>query len=149
MFKPAEQVFLDYLKENDLSITPQRRAIVETFQETDGHFSADEFHELVKKKMPELGAATTYRTLKLLVESGLADSFDPGRGMALYERKYGRAHHDHLICVQCGKKIEIYDFDIELQQIETAIKHGFELTRHRMLLYGVCPDCQSADNKPE
>lgn len=149
MFKSAEQVFLDYLKENDLSITPQRKAIVETLLETEGHFSADEFHALVKEKMPELGAATTYRTLKLLVDSGLADSFTPSGGGSLYEQKYGRAHHDHLICVRCEKKIEIYDVDIELQQIELATKHGFDLTRHRMILYGVCPDCQKKPIKSE
>lgn len=99
--------------------------------------------------MPELGAATTYRTLKLLVDSGLADSFTPSGGGSLYEQKYGRAHHDHLICVRCEKKIEIYDVDIELQQIELATKHGFDLTRHRMILYGVCPDCQKKPIKSE
>jgi len=146
MYKTAEQVFVEFLKDNGLSMTPQRKVIVETFLETEGHFSAERLCELVKDKAPDVGQATVYRTLKLLTESGLADSIDTGDGGALYEHAYGHAHHDHLICLKCNKKVEIYDEMIERRQEEVARQHDFELTRHRMYLYGLCPDC-SADEQ--
>lgn len=142
MLKSAEQVFMEYLRDNGLSMTPQRKAIVEVFLETEGHFSAERLYELVKAKASEVGQATIYRTLKLLTESGLADSIEDGDGSILYEHAYGHAHHDHLICVQCNKKIEIFDETIEKRQAEVADKHEFKLTRHRMYLYGLCPDCK-------
>jgi len=145
MCKSAEQVFMDYLGEKGMSLTAQRKLIVETFLETEGHFSAEKLSELVRDKMPELGQATVYRTLKLLVESGLADTIDPGDGVLLYEHKYGHAHHDHLICTQCGKKVEIFDSVIESRQEEVAASHGFDLTRHRMYLYGLCSECNQDD----
>lgn len=141
MTKTAEQVFVEFLKENNLSMTPQRKVIVETFLETEGHFSADRLCTLVKDKAPEVGQATIYRTLKLLVDSGLADSIEIGDGSALYEHAYGHHHHDHLICVECNRKIEIVDHDIEKRQEEVAQEYGFKLTRHRMYLFGICPDC--------
>lgn len=142
MTKTAQQVFIDYLKDNGLCMTPQRKVIVETFLETEGHFTAERLCELVKEKAPEVGQATIYRTLKLMVDSGLADSIDTGDGGALYEHAYGHDHHDHLICVKCKRKIEIFDEAIEHRQEEVAEEHGFELTRHRMYLFGVCADCQ-------
>ena len=146
MLKSAEQVFIEFLWDNGLSMTPQRKAIAETFLETEGHFSAEELCARVKRKMPELGQATLYRTLRLLVDSGLADTIDPGNGAMLYEHSYGHAHHDHLICIRCGRKVEICDNVIETRQEEVASGHGFELTRHRMYLYGLCSDCQAGKN---
>ena len=141
MSKSAEQVFIEFLRRSGLSMTPQRKVIVETFLEAEGHFSAEDLVELVKRKMPDLGQATVYRTLKLLVDSGLADSIEPGDGVTLYEHRYGHEHHDHLICLQCGRKVEVCDGVIETRQEAVAAGHGFELTRHRMYLYGLCADC--------
>ena len=104
MSNEAEKIFIDYLAANGLSMTPQRKVIVETFLETEGHFSAEELLGFVQLKLPEVGLATVYRTLKLLVDSGLADSLDFGCGVALYEHSYGHEHHDHLICIRCDKK---------------------------------------------
>ncbi|WFS61631.1 Fur family transcriptional regulator [Pseudodesulfovibrio thermohalotolerans] len=141
----AEQFFLNYLEETGLNMTPQRMSIVQTFLEAEGHFSADRLCELVREKAPEIGQATVYRTLKLLIESGLADTIDGPDGGGLYERAYGRAHHDHLMCLKCKRKVEIFDPVIEERQEQIAREHGFTLTRHRMYLYGLCPDCASDD----
>ncbi|MBU4380563.1 MAG: transcriptional repressor, partial [Proteobacteria bacterium] len=70
--KSAQQVFLDFMRSNSLSLTPQRKAIVETFLESEGHFSAEQLYERVGRRMSDIGQATVYRTLKLLVDSGLA-----------------------------------------------------------------------------
>jgi len=141
MSKAAEQVFIGYLRDNGLSMTPQRKVIVETFLETEGHFSAENLCSLVKTKFSDIGQATIYQTLKLLVDSGLADTLDVGEGIALYEHSYGHTHHDHLICIRCGRKVEICDDTIENRQEEVAQNHGFKLTRHRMYLFGVCDGC--------
>ena len=141
MQKSPEQVFVEFLKENGMSMTPQRKVIVETFLDTEGHFTAEQLYMLVRQKAPDVGQATVYRALRLLVDSGLADSMDTGDGGALYEHAYGHDHHDHLICVVCDKKVEIFDAAIERRQEEVAEAHGFELTRHRMLLFGVCAEC--------
>ncbi|SOB60097.1 Ferric uptake regulation protein [Pseudodesulfovibrio profundus] len=141
MTQSAENYFISYIKENGLSMTPQRKIIVETFLETEGHFSAEHLHDLVRSKVPDVGQATIYRTLKLLLDSGLADTIETGDGGALYEHAYGHDHHDHLICVHCNRKIEIFDETIEARQEEVAKQHDFKLTRHRMYLYGICPDC--------
>ena len=97
----------------------------------------------MKRRMPQVGQATVYRTLKLLVESGLAETLDIGDGVVLYERKYGQLHHDHLICTKCGKRVEILDAVIEVRQAEVAAQYGFDLTQHRMILYGLCEACRT------
>lgn len=139
-----EAAFMAYVKKNDLSMTLQRKVIVETFLETEGHFSAEDLFDLVKAKVPDIGQATVYRTLKLLVDSGLADRIELEGTLALYEHAYGHNHHDHLICMECGTKVEVFDQAIEERQEELAATHGFNLTRHRMYLYGLCPKCQPA-----
>ncbi|MFH1914540.1 MAG: Fur family transcriptional regulator [Pseudomonadota bacterium] len=142
--KSARQVFMEYLGDNGMSLTHQRRVIVETFLENEGHFTAEQLYARVSGQVPDIGQATVYRTLKLLVESGLADAFDLGEGVTLYEHHYGHAHHDHLVCAQCGRKVEIVDETIERRQAALAEENGFTLTRHRMVLFGICPACSGA-----
>jgi Fur family ferric uptake transcriptional regulator len=144
--KSAHQVFMEFLRSNALSMTPQRRVIVETFLEAEGHFSAETLYLRVRETLPDIGQATVYRTLKLLVDSGLADAFDLGEGVALYEHRYGHDHHDHLVCVLCGRKVEIVDEAIERRQESLAEENGFTLTRHRMFLFGLCPGCSALES---
>ncbi|XPV75053.1 MAG: Fur family transcriptional regulator [Desulfovibrio sp.] len=141
--RTPQDVFIGHLKENGLSMTPQRALIVETFLEEEGYFSAEHLFGKVREMNSGVGQATVYRTMKLLVDSGLADAFDPGDGVMLYEHSYGHSHHDHLICETCGKKVEVRDDSIEARQEELAVQYGFEMTSHRMLLFGICPDCQA------
>ncbi|MDD4732078.1 MAG: Fur family transcriptional regulator [Desulfovibrio sp.] len=140
--KSAREVFLQFLQRQGMTMTPQRATIVEVFLHEEGHFSPEQLYMAVNKADPAIGQATVYRTLKLLTDSGLAATLDMGDGATLYEHGYGHAHHDHLICVRCGGKTEIVDHVIEERQERIAEKHGFELTRHSMLLYGVCPRCR-------
>lgn len=147
MSEEARKIFVDYLAGNGLSMTPQRKVIVETFLDTEGHFSAEDLLNLVQRKVPEVGLATVYRTLKLLVDSGLADSLDFGCGVALYEHSFGHAHHDHLICTRCDRKVEVLDETIERKQEELARRNGYILTRHRMILFGLCPECQNFEEE--
>lgn len=141
------QVFSDYIAANGLKMTPQRKLIVDVFLREEGHPTTEELYEKVKKDDPSVGQATVYRTMKLLSESGIAKEVRFGDGVARYEQKYGNKHHDHLICEQCGKNIEVLDEQIELLQEELAARHGFVLTSHRMYLYGECKACREARKK--
>lgn len=130
-----------YVESKRLNVTSQREAIVEFFLRTRDHISIDELLARVRKKHPKVGYATVYRTLKLLVDGGLAVERQFGDGQARFE--IVGDHHDHLICTQCGFILEFEDEEIEAQQEKIAKKlGGFVVLRHRHELYGLCPRAQ-------
>lgn len=141
--KNPQDVFADYLANQNLKMTPQRRLILDTFLKQNAHLSSEELYAKVKKRDKSVGQATVYRTLKLLNESGLIEPLDFADGVTRYELSYGESHHDHLICERCGKNIEILDTTIEHRQEELAKEHGFTLLKHKMYLYGICKDCKN------
>jgi len=147
------EVFAGYLAANRLKITPQRRLILEIFLAEPGHASSEELYAKIKRRDPSIGQATVYRTLKLLAECRLADAVSFADGITRYEPHFGVEHHDHLICEACGRTIEIVDPVIERRQEELALRYGFSLARHKMDLYGLCPECrpdapQAGQNPP-
>ncbi len=145
--KSPQDVFANYLSEKNLKITPQRRLILDTLLKQNDHLSSEELYAKVKKRDKSIGQATVYRTLKLLSEAGLVEPLDFADGLTRYELCYGEDHHDHLICEQCGKNIEIFDEIIEKRQLQLAKKHGFTLLKHKMYLYGICPKCKEKAKK--
>ena len=127
-----------YIQDRRLNVTAQREAIVELFLRTREHVSIDELLTKVRKRQPRVGYATVYRTLKLLVDSGLAIERQFGDGQARYE--VVGDHHDHLICMKCGLILEFEDHEIERLQEKIAVRlGGFKVLRHRHELYGLCP----------
>ncbi len=142
--KTPFDVFADYVAQNRLKVTPQRRLILDTFLQETGHVSAEELYDKVKRLDPAIGQATVYRTLKLFSGCGLAEAVSFADGIARYEPNFEAEHHDHLICQACGMTIEIVDPIIEKRQEELAAKYGYTLARHRMDLYGLCPECRKA-----
>ncbi|MDP6944463.1 MAG: Fur family transcriptional regulator [Myxococcota bacterium] len=130
------------LRERGLRLTTQRRAIAEIFFGVDGHPNADELFATVRATHPAIGQATIYRTLRLFEEVGLASSSNFGSTSARFEANDGH-HHDHLVCTECDDIIEFVNETIERLQDEVAEAHGFELTSHRMELYGLCSNCRS------
>jgi Fe2+/Zn2+ uptake regulation proteins len=143
IMKDAKKVFREYIASHGLKYTPQRKVIAETFLKEDGHLSTEELYDKVRKADSSIGQATVYRTLKLFCEAGLAKEVHFGDGMARYEKMFGSEHHDHLICIACGKQVEVVDVDIEKLQEKLAEKNGFLLTSHHMYLYGVCSSCRT------
>ncbi len=137
----AQRKLADHLGRHGLKQTRQREAILDAFMATAGHHTSEELHERVRGEYPEIGAATVYRTLKLFCDAGLANAHHFRDGVTLYERT--GEHHDHLICTDCGTIIEFESDVIEREQVEVAGRHGFELQRHRHILYGRCvrADC--------
>jgi Fur family ferric uptake transcriptional regulator len=130
----------NYLDENNLKHTRQREAILEVFLEARGHITSEDLSKNVRELYPHIGHTTVYRTIKLLCDAGLAAERRFDEGATRYETK--RQHHDHLVCLRCGKIIEFESSMIEGAQQDIAKRHGFHLLRHRHELYGYCSDCQ-------
>ena len=140
MLKEAEQAFSEFLEKKDLKLTSQRRTILhQAIRE--GHFSAEKLLEFSKKEDPTVSKATVYRTLALLKESNILEEQDFGDGKKLYERAQGRKHHDHLICIKCGRIIEFENDAIERLQNEEAKKLQFKIVYHSLKLFGFCSAC--------
>jgi len=140
--------FIDYITENGLKNTPQRRLIAEIFFESGKHLSTEELYNVVRQQDSSVGQATVYRTLKLLCKAGLAGEHHFGETTARYEPIVDDSHHDHLICDACGKNVEIMDERIERRQEQVAKEYGFLLLSHRMILHGICADCRKKGKMP-
>jgi Fur family transcriptional regulator, ferric uptake regulator len=136
------QVLKDHLSRKRLKRTEQRETILKVFLKSKRHLTVDELHNLVKDKDPSIGLTTIYRTMKLFCECQLARANHFEEGRVRYEQQYKTAHHDHMICTSCGETIEFVHPQIERLQEKVAIKYGFQMTNHRMEIYGQCVKCQ-------
>jgi len=130
-----------YLETKGLKSTAQRDYIADTFFRTNTHISLDELLKKVKRKTPNIGYATVYRTMKLLTDSGLAIARQFGDGQTRYENLPEDGHHDHMICIKCSRIAEFQNQKIEQLQSEMAKKLGFTVVNHKLELYGYCQDC--------
>ena len=139
---PYFDIFAAYLKSNGLKMTRQRRLIVATFLGTDGHLSADELYEEVRKKDPGIGFTTVFRTLKAMTECGLARETDLSDGRTRFERLYRRPKHHHIVCQECHKTIEFFSPELEELQASIASEYGLKPVRQRLQIYGICKECQ-------
>jgi Fur family ferric uptake transcriptional regulator len=129
-----------YLREHDLKRTRQREAILEAFLDAPGHVSSDQLHRTLRESHPNIGYTTVYRTMKLLSDAGLAQEHHFDGGVTRYEIEH--QHHDHLVCIRCGKIAEFESKLIEASQAEIAREYGFRVLHHRHELYGHCAECQ-------
>ena len=132
-----------YLARHGLKHSRRRERIAEIFFGMVGHVSVEELLAHARREDRRVSQATVYRTMKLLVESGLANAREFGDGQTRYEVAVGRSHHDHLICTGCGIIAEFADEQIEALQASVARRHGFSVERHRLELYGRCSRCRA------
>jgi Fur family transcriptional regulator, ferric uptake regulator len=130
-----------YMERKGLRSTAQRRLVSDTFFRARGHLSIDDMLALVRKRDPKVGYATVYRTLKLLVECGLANERQFEDTVTRFEVAHHDSHHDHLICLGCKRIVEFEDRQIERLQETVATRFGFELVSHKHELYGLCEKC--------
>jgi Fur family transcriptional regulator, ferric uptake regulator len=138
----ALEEFRAYLRDHNLPVTPQRLAIAEVVLLRDRHFSAEEIERELASRGVSVGTATVYRTLDVLVRSGLVVERDFGEGFKRYESARGIPQHEHLLCTICGKVTEFRDERLERMTTLLAEAHGFARQRHRLVIYGVCEECQ-------
>jgi len=132
------------LKKKNLKFTRQREVILKVIYNSSGHHSPEEILNLVKKEFPNenIGIATIYRNLAFFEEEGLVESISFGKDGKKYEIGH-RHHHDHLVCIECGKIIEFIDDIIEKRQEEVARKYNFKMVDHIMKIEGICQECQN------
>lgn len=132
-----------------LKATAPRLRIYELFQkradegEERRHLSAEDVYKELLAQGIDIGLATVYRVLAQFEQANLIvrHHFDADR--AMYELQEG-THHDHLVCLGCGKVVEFVDPDIERAQLAVAKRYGYELCDHKLVLYGVCQDCNDS-----
>lgn len=140
---PVVDRFVGYLREHNLPVTAQRLAIAETLLTSHRHLSAEEVAQEVTAAGRKVGTATVYRTIDTLLESGLVVERDFGEGFRRFEPARDTPHHEHLVCTQCGKVEEFRDERLERMTTIVAESRGFARQRHRLVIHGVCKDCQT------
>ena len=139
------KAFEQFLRARSLKLTPQRARIFDRAFETHEHFSAEGFYNWMQEgDGPKVSRATVYRTLSLLLEGGFIDSLDTGRGEVVYEHTLGHRHHDHMVCLECGRIEEFHDDRIEELQQAACSKRGFQLVSHDHRLLGYCKACKKS-----
>ncbi len=129
------------VKKRGLKHSSQREQILQVLFLAKEHLTPEEIHQRVKELSPGIGLATVYRTLSFLEKEHLVNSISFGNEGKKYELNRGE-HHDHMICLECGKILEFYDEELERLQEAVAKNSGFKLLTHEMILYGICPECR-------
>jgi Fur family ferric uptake transcriptional regulator len=136
----AIQHFNDFCIKQGLKNSKQRDKVVNTFLRTERHIGSFELYDIIRRKDKKIGYSTVYRTLKLLVEAGIAQTVSYGEEVH-FEHKLGHKHHDHFICDKCGATIEFSNPTIEHMQEKLAKKHNFSAREHSLIIYGTCKKC--------
>lgn len=137
-----EVIFREFMVRRGLKFTTERQLILKEVFSIHEHFEADDIADGLKREGERVSRASIYRTLPLLVESGLLREVHSSEKHSHYEHVFGHKHHDHLICTKCGRTIEFSDDRIEGLQNRVCEKHGFLATAHSLEIIGVCAECQ-------
>jgi len=133
---------VEILKNTGVRMTPQRHAILSYLLETMSHPTADEIYKALEGKFPNMSVATIYNNLRVFKEAGLVRELTYGDASSRFDANVSEDHY-HVICTECGS---IHDFHFPyLREAESAAAKsvGFQVTGHRMEVYGVCATCQS------
>lgn len=130
------------LKDAGLKITLPRIKILQILESNEvHHVSAEDVYKLLLRNGEEIGLATVYRVLTQFEQAGLVVRHNFEGGHSVFELST-ETHHDHIVCVRCGRVEEFADEEIERRQQEVADRLGFELTDHHLNLYGLCSTCR-------
>jgi Fur family ferric uptake transcriptional regulator len=141
--------FATFLQQAGQKLTSERAALVREIFSTHYHFEADELLFKMKGKNVKISRATVYRTLELLVKSGMVRRVHLGEDHYHYEHVTGNSHHDHLVCTTCGSVIEFNDPEIEQRQREVCARKRFTPTFHNLQILGVCDSCMRRGEQPD
>ncbi|HSM22461.1 MAG TPA: ferric iron uptake transcriptional regulator [Rubrivivax sp.] len=130
------------IKSSGLKATLPRIKILEVFQRTERrHLTAEDVFKMLLAEGADIGLATVYRVLMQFEQAGLLLRSNFESGKAVFELNEGQ-HHDHLVCLDCGRVEEFFDPEIEQRQRTIAIQRGFELQEHSLALYARCTKAQ-------
>jgi Fe2+ or Zn2+ uptake regulation protein len=134
----AEQI----LRENDLKVTPQRKAIIAALINADTVMSPQELFQEVLKILPGTNFSTIYRNLDKLLSHKIICKVLSEKGVVMYELKRKDGHHHHIICKGCGKALAVDFCPLDNEILEELNNKGFTLTEHRFEVYGYCKECK-------
>lgn len=137
---PATDRFEQFVREHHGRLTPQRQFIVKEFLALNGHYDIQELYEHFRRQGKYVNPSTIFRTLKLLVQAGIAGERHFANGNTKYEVNV--AHHDHVICLTCKKIVEFDSPKLEGVQARIVKDLGFEMAFHKHEIYGYCRDCR-------
>ena len=139
---------VDELKSTGLKATLPRLKILEVFQRgTQRHMTAEDVFRVLLQERSDIGLATVYRVLTQFEQAGILSRSHFESGKAVYEINEG-THHDHLVCLDCGRVEEFYDAEIERRQLAVAKAKGFDIAEHALSLYAHCTK-NSCPDRPE
>ncbi|MEJ5172508.1 MAG: Fur family transcriptional regulator [Hydrogenothermaceae bacterium] len=133
------------LKERGFKLTKQRIEVFNEILKKRGHFEIEDIVHLLRKKNLKASRATVYRTLNILKEIGLLKEVIKFGNKTYYEVGT-KDHHDHLICLNCGKFIEFHNDEIEKIQEKVCNEFNFKPVYHRLEIYGICEDCLNRED---
>lgn len=139
----------DQLKKAGLKVTSPRLKILDVLKKPENqHISAEDVYRILLDHGDEVGLATVYRVLNQFDDAGIVTRhhFEGGRSVFELSKK---SHHDHLVCLTCGRVIEFEDDTIERRQLEVAKAHDIELTNHSLYLYGECKNADTCEHNKE
>lgn len=137
------EAFQAYLRDHNLPVTRQRLEIAKVLLASARHLSVEELTEELRRRGQPVGLATVYRTIELLVRSGLVVVRDFEEGFKRFEPARDIPHHEHLLCTVCGAVTEFRDERLERTTTLLAEAHGYLRQRHRLVIYGVCAACRT------
>ena len=135
--------FIKFLRDEGYLVTRQRRRIAEVIFTTPGHLSVEDIQSLLRQRKVSASIASIYRTLDVLIKSGLVVQHRFGKRFKRFESIRQDQHHDHLICTSCGKVIEFKNNSIETLQLRVAKERDFVITNHKLDIYGCCSKCKN------
>lgn len=137
------------LRRAGLKVTLPRLKILELLENADHHhMSAEDVYKALIEQGEDVGLATVYRVLTQFEQAGIVERHNFENNLSVFEIATDE-HHDHLVCDQCGKIIEFHNEEIEQLQEKVAQEHGFKLSGHSLVMYGICDadKCRSASKK--
>ena len=132
------------LRQAGVRITPQRQAIMRYLISSHSHPTADEIYQTLSPKFPNISVATIYNNLRVFKDIGIVKELTYGDSSSRFD--FNTHNHYHIICEKCGK---IVDFHYpQLDEVEQLAQHvtDFDVTHHRMEIYGICKDCKEEEN---
>ena len=147
--KAVQEKLEAHYRRRGMRRTPQREIIVSVAFAGDEHFTADELWERARAKDPSTARATVYRTIAMLVEAGLLREVDLGQGQASYDPNFiGKPHHNHLVCIDCGRVIEFEDSHLEVLNDCLSRRLGFKATRQSLRIEACCDQLRQTGRCP-
>ena len=141
----AHDILSKYLKsKGKLRSTTERFAILDAVLETQGHFDAESLYYRLVSSGLKVSKATVYNTLDLLRNAGLVSKYRFAENSSRYEKAFGRPHHHHLICLECGDIIEFVNEKLERIQEEVSAENKFSPQSYSLQVFGICSKCKKA-----